>query len=150
MLVAACAADSLYVSPTGASTAALTIEIPYADPFPAYTFRDSQNCEGRLTVQESIRAGVPAKIKVQANEPFTVGIAAQRGIQDKSRMRGLTTCYAVVTFVPSAGRQYVARYQWPGDFCTFTVFEQVAAPDGHLRSVPENTQRLRNEMSCKQ
>lgn len=146
MLAAACVADSPYVSPTGSSLATLIIESAHTDPFLVYTFKDAQNCEAKLTVHEGIRAGVSATVQVRADEPFTVGVAGSRGIQDerKGRIRGLESCHAAITFHPSASRRYVARYRWSGDTCSFVVFEQVETADRRVHYVPEKTQRLRN------
>src|SRR5580765_3116905 len=146
MLTTACGAPS-YVPPSGSSLATLVIETPHSDPFSVYTFRDSQNCETKMTVHDGIRAGVPARIQVRADEPFTVGVSGSRGIQDerRARLRGLASCPAVITFYPRAERQYAARYQWSGDSCTFSVFEQVATADRSVRYVPEKTQRIRSD-----
>jgi hypothetical protein len=148
-LVAGCGTNS-YVPPSEGPTAILSIETRSAAPIPVFAFSDAENCKGRLTVHDRVQAGVPARINVQANRPFTVGVAAQGVIQYEGRARGLSTCHAAVTFVPSEGQRYVARYQARDGACTFSIFEQVAAPGGHARYLLEKTQRLRSEASCKQ
>ena len=145
IFTAACAGT--YEAPQG-PTATLTIQNEMIDVVRPYVFREPESCAGKLGIQDEVRNGVTATMRVAANRPFTVGIPAQLPLPGKTPLaRGLRVCTAVATFVPREAKYYVADFRWRGDACTLTILERLGRAPVY-RYVPEVTQRLRPESAC--
>jgi hypothetical protein len=148
VLLAGCVAGP-YKVPEGAETARLTVTNSSGDPLPLYTFDNAESCAGARSLHP--RAGVPMgdsySLRIAAGAPFTL---SAQGTNAEPRSfgtaGGAAPCAVAGTFLPKAGRSYLAIYRAGGGGCSLQVGER--APDA-VKYVPEASFRLRTEDNCR-